>query len=104
MSDSVGPLFAGIERAGIAADNAERLESGWRGAALDAVRRHALTHERFLAQDVAIQVPAGATLRAKGSLMPEAARRGWIEPAGYARDAYGSAKTTWRSLIFGCAS
>ncbi len=91
----------GMERA---AGRAERIEPGWKAAALDAVRVYALSHERFALQDIALLVPPEADRRATGPLSKEAARRGWIAHDGFARDKWGSWKSYWRSLIYGGAS
>jgi predicted ATPase len=82
-----------------AAKHAERERPGWMKKALESVRRYALTHDRFLAEQVGLSVPAKADRRATGAIMPEAARRGWIARDGYATDSWGAPKTCWRSLI-----
>lgn len=83
-----------------AARHAERERPGWMKKALESVRRYALSHERFLTEQVGLAVPAKADHRATGAIMPEAARRGWIAKDGYAPDSWGAPKTCWRSLIF----
>lgn len=102
--DRTEALRAGQARAEQAADHAERAEHGWREQALDAVRRHALRNERFLAEHVKVPVPTGVTRCSIGAIMPAARRAGWIVADGYALDSYGSPKTAWRSLIYGGAA
>lgn len=57
-------------------------------------------------EHVWLTIPAEADRRASGSIMKEAARRGWIRSDGFAPAASsnGSAKTRWRSLIYGGAA
>lgn len=88
-----------------AAEKAERLESGWKEAALEAVRLHALMHRAFRAEQVAIPFPDGASKKSSGPIMNEAARRGWIRTDGWepADSSNGSAKRLWASLIYGGA-
>lgn len=88
----------GMERA---ADHAERVEHGWRDAALEVVRQYAQTHARFLTEHVGMYVPSSADRRACGSIMQEASRRGWIRKDGYgaACTSNGTMKVAWASLI-----
>lgn len=89
-----------------AAEKAERLDGGWKDAALEAVRLHALAHRSFRAEQVAIPFPDGASKKSSGPIMVEASRRGWIRSDGWepANSSNGSAKRRWASLIFGGAA
>lgn len=97
-------LRAGQLRAESAASHAERVEPNWKDSALEAVRLYAEHNPRFLAYQVQVPVPSGVTRRALGAIMPAAARRGWIVADGYELDEWGSAKTAWKSLIYGGAA
>lgn len=103
------PLFAGLEAAQArgelgaarAAEKADRLDGGWRGQAMEAIRAFARTHERFLAEDVRLEIPAGADPRAAGAIFQAAKRAGLIRPDGFAPacSSNGSPKVRWLSLI-----
>jgi hypothetical protein len=82
-----------------AAEHAEHVEPGWKQAAAEAVRLYALSHERFIAQDVELSIPADADPRAVGAIFQRARRAGWVKADGFALDRWGSHKTIWRSLI-----
>lgn len=89
-----------------AAERAEKVEPGWRASALESVRLHALAHETFLAENVAIFVPQEADPRAAGAVFQAARRRGWIRADGFApaNSSNRSAKVRWRSMIYGGAA
>jgi hypothetical protein len=101
-----GPLFAarkhGHEAARAAAERASRIEPAWKRAAIEAVRMHAQTHERFTAERVGMVVPASADHRASGHIMRAAAREGICVADGFAPtvSSRGSPKVLWRSLIY----
>jgi len=112
MIGSPGPLFdhAAARDARARADvgmarasgKAERIESGWRELALNAVYLHALHAQHFLAEDVDAPIPQGADPRAFGAVMQEAKRKGWIvaDGAAPANSSNRSFKVRWRSLIY----
>lgn len=99
-------IRAGQARADQAMAKAEESEPGFKALALEAVRRHALRVERFLAEHVTLPpLPSGRKRNGvMGSLMPEAVRRGWVAADGFAIDSHGSPKTAWKSLIVGGAA
>ncbi len=84
-----------------AAERAERVEPGWRDGALEAVRRYALRHSHFMAEDVPLGIPSSADPRAAGAVFTDAMRRGWIAKAGYApaNTSNRSPKVLWASRI-----
>lgn len=84
-----------------AAEKAERLEPGWKDAALEAVYRHALAHDHFMAEDVPIVFPPGASHTGSGAIVKRAEKLGWITPDGFApaRTSNDGPKTRWRSLL-----
>lgn len=93
----------GISRA---IDHAEAVKAGWRKDALELFRRHALTHEVFLTEDVreanpGFHVPPECDERAWGQVARDAIKHGYVERAGFApaKSSNCSAKVMWRSLI-----
>lgn len=111
MTDGFLPFDGPVERARArghsaaqaASSRAARLDPGWRADALAAVERHCRTHARFMAEHVAMVVPAGADPRSKGHIVREAARLGFCVADGFAPtvSSRGSPKVEWRSLIYG---
>lgn len=91
----------GITRA---ASRAHRHAPGWEDDAVEAVRRFALTHETFIAEDAraTIAIPDGVDGRAFGAVMQRARREGLIRADGYApaNSSNRSPKVRWRSLVF----
>lgn len=85
------------------AQRAERVAPGWHEEALEAVRRYAVDHDRFLAEQVRriYPTPAGADGRCWGALMREAERRGWIKADGWEKAVSSNLtpKRLWRSLV-----
>lgn len=110
---SAGPLFENVDQvanararghaaAQAAADKSEKLDSGWRERALEAVRAHAAQHEHFLAEDIHLQIPDGADGRGSGNIVQAAARMGICVKDGYApaRTSNGTPKVYWKSLVY----
>lgn len=91
-------------RASNAAGRAERIEPGWRSAAIEAVRVYAMAHEYFPASHVPMSIPPEADKRASGAIMPAARRLGYVVADGLMLDKFSSWKTRWRSLIYGGAA
>lgn len=103
LFDYSTPLQRGHAGAARAAAKATRIDPTWRESALDAVRRYAESHERFLAEDVRIfiDLPDEADPRALGQVMRDAQRAGIVRADGYspAKSSNGTPKTRWRSLV-----
>lgn len=87
-----------------AANAAHRNAPGWEDDALAAVRRFALTHETFIAEDAraTIAIPDGVDGRAFGAVMQRARREGLVRADGFApaNSSNRSPKVRWRSLVF----
>lgn len=85
-----------------AADNAGQ---EWIELAIEEVRRYALNHRTFLAEQVRLSpndLPDPPHARAWGQVMLSAAKRGIIEKNGFgfARASHLSPVVKWKSLVF----
>lgn len=76
----------------------------WDRDFLDAVERHARTHETFLVEDVIERCKPvdGVNTKRAGPLMKRAQAHGYCEPGGYAkaRTSNLSVKVLWRSKLW----
>lgn len=90
-----------------AAAHAEADAPGWIEKAVAFVHRHATMHQTFMTEDVRAEADSWPRLkvdepRAWGPVLQLAARRRYIEKAGYAPAASSnrSPKVQWRSLVY----
>ncbi len=113
-SDPAGPISPGAEGIrrrdkGIkqAATHAEDVHDGWQTIAMGFMERYAMTHHLFSGEMVRLEskniVPTPPSLRAWGSILVGAAKRGWIKEAGFVRvtnpKAHRTPATLWESLL-----
>lgn len=100
----------GIERAAAKADEGD---PEWRRRAVNAVAMYARAHEFLMAESVrqraeldGLEPPPDSDPRAWGAIMRAAAKMKYIVADGYApaNSSNRSAKTRWRSLLFGRAA
>lgn len=85
-----------------AASRASKIDPAWRAAAASALRKHAETHQRFMAEDLRGLVPPNADRRAMGAVITDARRAGLIVRDGWAPAATSncSPKPVWKSQVY----
>lgn len=86
-------------------------DSGWKEAALAAVKRTAYEAQSFIVDAVWLRLPEGASThegRAMGSIMKKAQANGWIKPTdqfqpSIVKEHHACPRRVWVSLIYGGA-